>query len=269
MTYKLVALDIDGTTLNSRHELTEATAEAIRETMARGIHVVLATGKQYVSAVDLVHQLGLTAPQITSNGSLISDPKNDSVIFREVISRTVAEQAIDIGAELGVTVILAADGKTYTTHINEDIDYILTYGDPYPELYPNLKDALSVMLPSFITAIAYKKDELYLHADQVYQERLGRDLHVHRSSPYFIDMVHPNVSKGSALRHVGDMLGILPAEMLVIGDSFNDLSMFQMAGLAIAMGHAPAEVKAAAHEITKTNDLDGVSHALRQFILNS
>lgn len=264
---RLIALDVDGTLLDSAHRLPPANAEAVRAALDRGIAVVLATGKQYSAARDLIHGLGLTAPQITSHGALITDPATDSPILLQGVPRAAGERALEVGTAVGITMIIAGDGRTYARERNADIEYMLTYGDPEPQLMADLAAALEPP-PTHLMAIAYRRDAVYAAAEDAFNAALNGALAVSRSSPYYLELLHPEVSKGNALRIVCDRLGIDPAEVLAVGDSFNDLSLFAAAGVSAAMGHARPEVRAAASHIAPDNDSAGVAWAIQTLALD-
>ncbi len=264
--YKLVALDVDGTLLNSHHELTPAVAEAIRAALAQDVHVVLATGKQYSAIIPLIEQLELTAPQITSHGALVTDPVQNIVLHQQCIPLEPGRRAITIGAELGVTMVVAGHGKTFAAAHNADIDYMLTYGDPVPQILDDLTQALD-LAPTHLMALAYKRDALYAEAYNRFRADLGDVLNVSLSSPYYVEFLHPQASKGQALAAVCAQLGVERESVLAAGDSFNDLSMFAFAGLAVAMDNAHSDVKKHANIIAPSNNADGVAHLLRQYVL--
>jgi len=264
--FKLVALDVDGTLLNSHHELTPAVAQAIREAQALGIHIVLATGKQYSAIMPLIEQLELTAPQITSHGALVTDPVQNVMLHQQCIPLEPGRKAIALGAELGVTMVIAGHGKTFAAAHNADIDYMLTYGDPVPQILSDLTLALEPA-PTHLMALAYKRDALYAEAYQRFKTELDGQLSVSLSSPYYVEFLHPQASKGLALAAVCGQLDIDREYVLAVGDSFNDLSMFEFAGMAVAMDNAHSDVKKHANIVAPSNNDDGVAHMLRQFVL--
>jgi len=103
-------------------------------------------------------------------------------------------------------------------------------------------------------------------AEKRFRKELGARLRIHRSVPYYLNFVNPDVSKGKALRDVCQLLHIDLKETIAIGDSENDLTMFKVAGCAVAMGNGDEMVKGHAHYVTGTNDQDGVAHAIHHLI---
>lgn len=264
--YKLVALDVDGTLQNSRHELTQRNAAAVHAALAQGVHVVLATGKQYFSIEAIVERLGLTSPQITTGGAVITDPRTKRLLHEQRLERHTAQQVVHMAKEEQATLVLVRDDMTITPSVNRDVEYMLTYGDPYPLLVDDLATALDPS-PMQMTLIYYQQDERYEHAYQHYKATFDGALAVNKSSPYYLELTHPSVSKGKALAQLAQQLGITPEQVMAVGDSFNDLSMFAYAGLAIAMGQSKPAVQQAAHAITASNDEDGVAQAIERYVL--
>lgn len=260
--YELIALDVDGTVQNSKHEVSPAHVAELQRLVQTGVHVVLATGKQLFAVQSLIDRLGLVAPQITSDGAIISQA--GAVIYRQPVPPDLAAQFIRVGQEIGISVILAGNSATITTALNPDIEYMLTYGDPYPTFVPDLTFALDPP-PDYLMAIAYQNEALYAEAERVFKARFGDTLRIHRTSPYYIQALHPDASKGNAIRQVCEMLHVPLDKTIAVGDSFNDLSMFAVVGRAVSMGHSADAVKAAAHEVTGTLDEDGVAQVIRKY----
>lgn len=264
---KLVATDIDGTLLDSQHQLTARTEAVMRRVLDAGIHVVLATGRQYTRMADLVHHLGTTSPQITSDGAVITDPHSGQALFTQTVQRELCEQVIMLAAQFGITLLVTRDGLVFATEHNEDTDYTLTYNDPVPTLVDDLRDALDP-LPTMLMAVAYRKDALYQDFEAAAHAQFGDTLRVVRSSPYYLQILHPEASKGKSLARICAELNLAPSEVFAAGDSYNDLSLFAYAGQSAAMGHSPEAVKSQATWVTASNDEDGLALALERFVLN-
>jgi len=103
--------------------------------------------------------------------------------------------------------------------------------------------------------------------EAVLRERFGRELYITRSKPYYLEMLHPEATKGRALRVVAGYFGIPRQEVIAIGDSFNDLDMIRYAGLGVVMENAREEVKRFADYVTRSNEDDGVAEVLEKFVL--
>ena len=265
---RLIAIDVDGTLLDSAHTLSDANRRALQAAQAAGIHITLATGRQYVYIAPIIAELALHSPQITSSGAVITLPASGEMLYADRIAREVAAEAIRLGEQLGITLVIVQNGKTFARAINADIEHMLTYGDPRPHVAPDLAATLDLP-PTNIKAIAYRQDELFARAEAEFQRVLGTQLNIYRSVPYYLEFSTKSVSKGTALRRVAERLGIAQEAILAIGDGNNDIAMFEAAGVAVAMGNASAAVKARAGAVTGHCDADGVAEAIERFVLHS
>jgi len=263
---RLVAIDVDGTLLDSTHRLSAGNRQALLAALAAGCHITLATGRQYVYIAPLVEELALHSPQITSSGAVITLPASGEMLYADRMTREVAAEAIRLGEQLGITLVIVQNGKTYARAINADIEHMLTYGDPRPHVVPDLAATLDLP-PTNIKAIAYRQDELYARAEVEFQRALGSRLNIFRSVPYYLEFSPKSISKGTALCRVAERLGIEREAILAIGDGNNDIAMFEAAGMAVAMGNAGDAVKARAGAVTAHCDEDGVAQAIERFVL--
>jgi Cof subfamily protein (haloacid dehalogenase superfamily) len=260
-TIKLVALDVDGTLLNHQHQLTTRTRETLTRLVAKDIHIVLATGKLFVSLREIISQLGLVAPQITSGGSIVVLPQTGEVIYRAVIPKHLSIPALELADELGVTTLIVCDDSIFAKNLNHDTDYLVSYGDPTPTLVPNLVDVLEPA-PTQLVAVSTRKSLLETFHKAFLARGLGRELAIYGGLPCVLDILNPEVSKGRALQFVMERVGVQPEEAVALGDGENDTSMFRVVGHSVAMGNASVRVKQAATEVTESCDRDGLSKAL-------
>ncbi len=259
--YKLVAIDVDGTLLNSKHMLPERNRFVIQKLLDSGIHVALATGKQYITVESLIKTLNLSGPQITNDGALVTLAQSGEIIYRKGVPKELAKQVIDVAQQLHVTLVVSHESKVYATSLNEDTEHMMSYGDPAPKVVRNLWDCLEP-LPTHLMIIAYGKDSLYETIAATLQRRFGNRLSIVRSSPYFLEILHPEVSKGNALRKAAQYLKVAEAEIIGFGDGENDISFLSFVGYSVAMGNSRDNVKRYASMITDTCDNDGVAVAL-------
>lgn len=262
MQYKLVVLDMDGTLLNNEHHVSIANKEVIHRLKREGTSVVLASGRPYESIYPYVKDLDIDLPIIAANGALIKSPLTSEVYYSSGLPINLAEEIIEYGQENQFPISLYLDGEVHT--FNESmvkvhwelekinarlIDKFVGNRDLFKIIYANTPQ---------------KIEEAYIHLEQKYKEKL----YITRSDAIYLDVMNINASKGKALYKLMDMLQISSHEVLVLGNSFNDIAMFEVAGLAIAMDNSPQEVKDAANFVTKSNNDDGVAYALDRYINN-
>lgn len=264
--YTLVALDVDGTLLDSRHLLVPEVAQAVRAVRARGVHVCLATGKLYASVKDLIDTLGLDGPQITCNGAVVVDARSGAILHHWpldaaelALSRaTLAEYAPDL------PVAWYTDQAIYSTSARGYLDDILaSYHEPPVRHVASLDD-----LPSPVKLLMAGTPERFAALRAIIDPLLAGKIRVVRTAPEFLELMSLRTSKGVALQTVLDVLGMDRAASIAMGDSENDLPLLAVAGLRVAMGNAVPAVLASADLITAANDAAGVARALESLILH-
>jgi Cof subfamily protein (haloacid dehalogenase superfamily) len=260
---ELVAVDLDGTLLDSNHKPAEGTHEAIEAASRRGIRTVIVTGRNRAGLLHVMDQMTLKQPYICSGGGYIADPETDEVIARFMMSRESAERVVEIAREENAAVFFEADLTIYAEASLEivksvgpldELDYVLTQDilQDYP--HPPQKIVIVDDDPHVLSAI---EEKILVKGIPVF---------LSYSAPRYLEITQAGASKGSALIQLAKHLRIPLSRVAAIGDENNDLSMFDVAGVAIAMGNATVEVKQAADIIAPNNDESGVAWALWQLI---
>lgn len=267
MTFKLVAIDIDGTLLNSKHQVPMMNKIIIEKLLNKGIHISLITGKHLVSIRELIDILKLNpqTPQITSGGAYVSIPTADKILQAKLLPTYLIRKVEDVASVLGLTIV-ASDEKGYVTnsdHKTEDIEYMMSFGEPAPRIVDCLGHSLG-MHPFHLMIISFYKKHLYHQAAATLNNTFQNSLTVVKSAPYFIDLLHPDASKGEALNLTVKYLNIEMRQVIGFGDSDNDVSFLKSVGYAIAMGNANQNVKKISHTITESCDNNGVALGLKK-----
>lgn len=262
---KLIALDLDGTLLNSALKLSEANAQALSRALEQGVQVVLATSRWYLLARRTADRLGTQAPLICSNGAVIRRPGDDRELLHLRLDREVARAVTALGDERGWEMFTTM-GET-------------TYMRPRPGLdRDQLPGGLRVVQRQSIHLEEGEPTAVLIFGNEAVEEVCRRFLPLYDGRaafslnhplhlPHYAVLTHPEADKGRALEIVCRELGIAPEETMAMGDSESDIGMLRLAGLGIAMENAPDEVKAAVRMIAPGNDADGVAWAVRRFVL--
>lgn len=262
---KLVAIDLDGTLLNSRHRLSARNRAAIESAQQLGVAVVLATGKTRQAAEDLIDTLGIAAPGVYMQG-LITYNADGSVRTRIVMDRETVSRVISLGEEYGFGALAYSDNRAFSLRVDEFAIKMTEYGEPHVETVANWSKLLDST--DINKVVLYGEESRVTAIREAIDERLGSAVHVTRANvDGMIEVLPANTSKGRAVKRLLDELGIDPANALAAGDGENDIEMLQAVGIGIAMGNASQVLKDIADVVVPSNDEDGVAVALEAYVL--
>lgn len=243
--------------------------EAIAEAQARGVRVILATGRMFSSSVAFARELGIADPYITYNGALVMDPEG-KVHLSDPVPRPLVLEVIELAAREGVTLNLYVDDRLCVSEVNEDVEFYNSIAKVEPLVVGDLRAFIEQLQPDqhvHKALIIAEPEHVARLQPQVEQDFQGR-LEAVMSRDRFVEMTGAGVSKGRTLAKLCEMWGIRPEEVLAVGDHFNDVTMLRFAGVGAAMGNAPAEVQAAADVVVGTVDEGGVAEAIERFVLS-
>jgi len=266
--YRLLAIDIDGTLVNSQNELTEPTRAALLRAKQAGVEIVLATGRRYSRTLPLVEPLELNVPLITASGALIKRAEDHTTLFRAQFAHGALERCLKLVAEAGFDAVLYAD--TYA----EGFDYYCarTTSDrvELKDFFAKnigceriAADLMSAPPPGIFAGFAMGNRAEMVELEAHLKRHLPDDLYVHvlrspRYTGFMCEIAPAGVSKWTGVRHLAEQWGIGPEEICAVGDDVNDIPMIEAAGLGVAMDNALPEVKAAANRIAPSHDEDGL-----------
>lgn len=240
---KLIALDMDGTLLTSKDEVSEANKLAIKKARDKGVSVMLSTGRWLNSCYPFAEMLELDTPVITVNGGEIWSAEKE-LIERHVHDPVIMEKMWKLGKEMNVNMWIVSTEKVYN-------------GGAYPDDF----SAHEWLKIGFSTEDLSKLESI--------RKKLGdyENLELTNSLPTNIEVNPLGVNKANGLLRVCEELSISMSEVMAVGDSLNDIKMIEQAGIGVAMGNGQEKIKEVADFITSTNNDDGVAKAIEQFIL--
>lgn len=258
---KLVVADVDGTLLNSLHQLTAPTREVLLSLQHSGVHFSLATGKILPSVIEIIEQLGLTQPIILSNGALVQWPNGD-VLFESPIPQHCIPELISTANEYGVDFALYRPDRIFVMKNTYNTMLVVDFGDPIPQ-EANVVEIADQSFEKFL--ILERKDLTKLERiENLLNAKLGKDIKAIRSVPGMLEVFNVETSKSISVQKLAAFIGLKLDQVMVIGDSYNDLDMFHIAGIAVAMGNAPQVVQEKAHITIRSNDEDGIARFLKE-----
>ncbi|TYR80834.1 HAD family phosphatase [Priestia megaterium] len=268
MSYKMIVLDLDDTLLRDDHTISPRTKKALMDAQEAGVKVVLASGRPTYGMTRIAQELRLEdygSFILSFNGAKIINCKTKEELFSSTLPPETVHRLDQISRHEEVLIHTYVGDKIVTEVNNEftDIESELT-GLPI-EIVPNFVKAVTEPV---VKVLMLAHEEKLVHVEKKLQQQLAGELSVMRSKPYFLEFTEVGVTKGTSLNFLIQQLGITRDEVIAMGDSYNDLAMIEFAGLGVAMGNAPDDIKEKANYITDTNMNDGVAKVVEEFVLN-
>ena len=273
---QLVAIDLDGTLLDSKKICSLRTQNAIESVLKTGQKVCFVTGRVMVDTTPFAQQCGLTEHLITANGAYIWDIQDQQCIRQTGLDPNIVDYTIQIARTQKIFLSLyTSDGVYFETS-----DYLYqAVINKYPAFKSNHCD-FNVIDNKKILKIVFilqqdKALEIKNHLHQKYGDRFNLIVYsAHVSDPddttkelVYLEVLHSESNKGNALQHLCDYYKIPLANTIAFGDEDNDIEMLQIAGVGVAMGNANENILAVAQYKTLTNDEDGVADFLEKYLL--
>jgi Cof subfamily protein (haloacid dehalogenase superfamily) len=264
MRYRLLVTDIDGTLVTSAREITPAILQAVRAAQHLGVRVCLATGRMWPSGEPYFRRLGADPPAILYNGGLVYDFPTGTVLRRIPLAYAHARAVLELLREIpAVQPHLYVNDRVYTAGPNKHTDWyrrkdgvqVEEVGDLVAFLPPEPMKILIIGAPPDLVTVRDRIRALPLPIHTVFSEKT------------YLEILPEGSSKGAALEFMAQHLRVPLADVIAVGDHHNDVEMIRAAGLGVAMGNAPAELKAVAKYVTATNDEEGLAEVIHRFIL--
>ena len=276
MPVRLIALDIDGTLLDSRWQVSEANRVAIAEATRRGIEVALVTGRRYDFALPVAQKVQSPLTMIVNNGALIRSNDGHTHV-RHLLPRSVSAEVLNItrpwreaaavifdrpSSEQVMIEKLNADDSLRAGYYSRNKEFI-AFANPLETCLT--EDPIQVMFSG--TAAPVREIEAVLRAAPFLKDfALAVTIYAKKDFA-MIDVIHPACSKGSSLAEWAALRGIARQDVLAIGDNHNDLEMLNFAGIPVIMANSVDALKCFGWHETRSNDNDGVAAAIEHFAL--
>ena len=269
MKYKLLVLDVDGTLLNDEREISKRTLAALLKVQQMGVRIVLASGRPTYGLMPLAKTLELGnygGFVLSYNGCQIIKAQNGEILFERRINPEMLPYLEKKARKNGFAIFTYHDDTLITD--SPDNEYIKNEA-----LLNNLK---IIRGDEFSTAIDFApckcmlvsdKEKALIGLEQHWEKRLAGTLDAFRSEPYFLEVVPCGVNKANTLGALLEHLGVTREEVIAVGDGVCDVTMLQLAGMGVAMGHSQDSVKVCADYVTASNEEDGVALAVEKLIL--
>jgi Cof subfamily protein (haloacid dehalogenase superfamily) len=268
-TFKMVCLDIDGTLLNSRHEITEHTKQVIRKVAnEKQIPVILVSARMPRGMLFLQHELNIEQPIICYSGALIWNHGDQRLNITIPVSKV--KIVYTIVKRLGIHISLYKDDEWFIEELDEWVkqESEITKITPHIADFSNLFSIWEQDNTGANKILCMADFERIQKLEEKLKEYLSSHLNIYPSKSTYLEIMPNHATKTSGIDFLCKEFGIQRSEIIAIGDNYNDINMIEFAGLGIAMGNAPIQVKEIADDITLSNDQDGVAEALKKYILS-
>lgn len=270
---RMVALDLDGTTLNDDKQISERTIEAFRKAMEQGVHIVVSTGRTYGSLPQQLFSIEGLEYAVTSNGAHITEIAGRKLIYEDYIPAVAIERIEKLLRNTGISVEVFVKGRAYIDR--REYEEVLTMGSSYRDAEyikttrTPVHDILDFMLAHKETVENINITFEFLEEKEQWREVLEQIEGTTLTSSFIhnFEVGGRSTSKAEALRWLMRRLDVSADELMAVGDSPNDEEMIKLAGLGVAVANARESTKETADCITASNQEDGVAKAIEKFVL--
>lgn len=266
---ELIAIDMDGTLLNSAHQITQNVQKALNDAIDSGIKIVLCTGRPLKAIYPYVEQLDLSDKEdyvISLNGTLVQKTNTQEIVYSHQLKRTDLNRLNYI--RKGYQVNLTYFDETHYFYTGEKTDRLM-FDANILGMEPVHLEIADIPEETIIYKAMYvgEPSEIDRLAREI-PEDIKQNFYPIRSLPYIFEILPKKANKGDALIGLVETLGIPIENVMAIGDGENDIDLMNAVVESVAMGNATDTIKAAAKHQTKSNEEDGVSYAIYQWALN-
>lgn len=290
--YKLIAVDLDGTLLNSYGDISEKNKNSIKKSMEKGAEVVIASGRPVSSAKAYANEAGANKYVICGNGSVLYDIQKEQILYNKSIDKQKVLQIIKICEENSIFYSIYTENLTIAKSLNYNILFynnenkkmpddkktnikIINNIYKYLEDNPNTEilkitvcDENSIIFGGIVKRLKEIKDIDVLEVQHMARKVITSGTKEIKIEYHYTEITSKNVNKWNAIEKLADILKIEKEEIMTIGDNMNDKEMIENAGLGIIMENSAPYMKKFADKVVSNNNEDGVSEALEKYVLN-
>ena len=262
---KLVALDLDGTLIGRDLVVRPRVKEAISRMLDAGVMGCIITGRMYRAAIPFARELGLTAPVVCYQGAAVIDPETNQVLRDTPLPVETVRRIVDVVEGDRMHLQLYRNDEYYCEERNRFSDLYASLSGVQPVIVPSLRESFAFS-PATKAVVVTDPPQADAYVNRM-RDTLGELAYVTRSYPEFVELINPSVDKGEALRFVAKHMHVDIADVVAVGDSWNDAPLLRAAGFGVAMGSAPPELQAVAGAMVGDVANDGVAEAIERYVL--
>ena len=259
---KMLVCDIDGTIFDGK--FSQNLIDCINKIRNDGIKFVIATGRTFYSANQLLKPLNIDTPVICYQGATIHEPNTGKIILDKGLSRDIALNIVNYLKGMGIFPNLYINDNLYS---EKETDYVKKYSDTQKIPYRIVDDISKINFETMNKILAIDNDTKKIEKlCNDLKEKYKGQIYCAMSTPIFCEICDKSVSKGNAVKFLADKWNIKKEEIMSCGDQNNDIELLTSAGTGVAMGNASDTLKQYADYITDTVQNDGVVKAVEKFI---
>jgi Cof subfamily protein (haloacid dehalogenase superfamily) len=268
---KLVAIDIDGTLMNSQKTVSQADIYALKQLKETGVHLVLATGRPVLGTQATLEQLDFLDDNdyiISTNGAMISTVKSKEILYSSTLSGTDVLKIYEESQKHDLNLMAYTHDETLLTTADSVYSRKYTINNSTPAVetdFAQIKETDEFLL---VVMPCDTKDRLDKR-NEAFNQDIIEDYQFIRAHKFSVDISKKGTDKGQALTMLANQLNISMDEVMAIGDAQNDWQMISLSGTGVAMENASQSVKDVSDFITLSNDESGVAYAINNLILNT
>lgn len=288
--YKLIAIDLDGTLLNSYGEVSDENKEAIKKATRKGIQVILASGRIGSSVETIAKQIGADNFYISGNGSMLFNMKKQKIEYENFIDKDKILELIKICEENSIyyniyteSMVIAnalkynvafynyenskksSEKRTNINIVENVYEYVKNLEDT-KFLKMTICDESKIIFTSIIKKIKKVKDIDVLEVSHMSRKIIKEGTTQNSIEYFYTEVTKKDVDKWTAIMQLLKLTNIKPKEVIAIGDNINDEKMIQNAGLGVAMGQSNPKIKQIADIVTQDNNNNGVAEIINRLI---
>jgi len=266
---KLIAIDLDGTLLNGKKEISKTNQEVLAQAKAKGIKIVLCTGRPLKAILPYLDVLDLRSAgdySITFNGGLVQKNDTGEIVDKQTLSVADVQDLLALAETMDMPLDVLADDVVLCFPTSPKHQTIYPTLNPLLVFQPTDKQAVSAKTLYNKAVVAYDQEELDQWIPKI-PAKFKERYEVIKTRSNLLEFMPKGVTKAYGIQLLAQELGIEQAEVMAIGDEENDLSMIAYAGVGVAMGNAISAVKEAADVVTATNEEDGVAKIVSEYVL--
>ena len=266
--YKLIAIDLDGTLLNSYGVISEVDKNALKEAIKKGVKVILTSGRGTMSVKNFANDIGIEGDIICGNGAIVYNLQEDKIIYNQYIDKKKVLQIIKICEENSIYYNVFTEDTILTSSLAYNVLFYNQEREKEDYLKMCICDKNNIIFGGIMKMLKEVKNVNVMEVAHMARKLIANGTDYVPVEYYITEIMNQNADKWNAVKFLADKFNIKESEIITIGDNVNDEQMLKNAGLGVAMGNSAPYIQKMAKEVTLDNNSGGVAHIVEKYILN-